>query len=347
VTRHRIVTEDLEEIAGAPLPFEAFAGGTVLVTGASGIVASYVVETLLHLNDTRRNGTRVLALVRDREKATRRFAHYQGRKDLELVVQDVCLPPAVAGPVDFVVHAASHASPKHYGSDPVGTLAPNVLGTHHLLELARERRSKGFLFLSGGEVYGTLDPTAPATKETDQGKVDPMLVRSCYAESKRMGEAMCAAWSHQHRVPARVARLYHTYGPGMPLDDGRVFADFVADVVSGRDIVMKSDGSAVRAYCYLADAVAGLFTVLLRGAPGEAYNVGNDAAVVSVLELANRLVALFPGKRLAVIRQAPAPGYLASPIARTCPDLTKIKALGWAPRHSIESGFARTVASYS
>ncbi|MEZ0230866.1 MAG: NAD-dependent epimerase/dehydratase family protein [Planctomycetota bacterium] len=345
--RHPIVTEDLEEIAAAALPFDALSGATVLVTGASGILASYLVEALLHLNDARGAKLRVLGLVRSAEKARRRFAHYEGRADLELLVQDVCAPVRVASPVDFVVHAASPASPKHYGSDPIGTLRPNVSGTENLLELARAKKTRSFLFFSGGEVYGTVSPERIPTKETDQGLVDPMNVRSCYAESKRMGETLCKAWHHQHGVPAKVARIYHTYGPLMPLDDGRVFADFVADLVAGRDIVMKSDGSAVRVYCYLADAVRGFLTLLLQGAPGEAYNLANDEAGASVLELAERLVALFPEKKLAVVRQAPTPDYLASPIARTMPDVSKLRALGWRPRHSIESGFRRTVLSYS
>jgi UDP-glucuronate decarboxylase len=347
--RHPIVTEDLEEIAAAALPLDELSGATVLVTGASGILGSYLVEALLHLNDARGARLRVLALARSAAKARARFEHYAGRPDLELLVQDVCAPIAAPGPVDFLVHAASPASPKSYGTDPVGTLRPNVLGTENVLELARAKKARSLLYFSSSEVYGQVDPARVPTKETDVGLVDPMNVRSCYAESKRMAETMCVSWHRQHGVPARVARIYHTYGPRMPLDDGRVFADFVADLVHGRDIVMKSDGSAVRAYCYVADAVRGFLTLLLRGVAGEAYNLANDQAEASVLELAERLVALFPEKKLKVVKkvEAPSPGYMASIVPRTTPDVTKLRALGWAPRHTIESGFRRTVLSYA
>jgi nucleoside-diphosphate-sugar epimerase len=132
----------------------------------------------------------------------------------------------------------------------------------------------------------------------------------------------------------------------MKLDDGRVFADFVADIVHGQNIVMKSDGSAVRPFCYLADATVAFFTVLLRGDDGQPYNVGNDKSEVSIIELANMLVRLFPEKALKVIRQEHTPGYLKSKVSRNCPDIAKIRALGWEPVTTIEEGFRRTIRSY-
>ena len=162
---------------------------------------------------------------------------------MRLLVQDVCEPVALDEPIHFIVHAASQASPKYYGTDPVGTLSANVLGTYHLLNLAATHRVEAFLFFSSGEVYGQVAPERIPIRETDYGYLDPTDVRSCYGESKRMGETMCVAWAHQFGVPAKIVRPFHTYGPGMRLDDGRVFADFVADIVHDRDIVLKSDGA--------------------------------------------------------------------------------------------------------
>ena len=229
-----------------------------------------------------------------------------------------------AGPVavDFVIHAASQASPKFYSTDPVGTFAANIIGTWRMLETARDARSEGFLFFSSGEVYGHLeDPLVPVS-ETSFGYLDPVNVRSCYAEGKRGGETLCACWHSQFGIPAKIIRLSHTYGPRMDLSDGRVFADFVADVVAGRNIVMKSDGSARRPFCYLADAIEGIFTVLLHGNGGEAYNVGSDSEI-SILELAELLCRLFPERKCRVVRQERNPDdpYLVSP------------ALGGALRH--------------
>lgn len=347
MARSPVVAEDLERIAAAPLPWEELAGRTVVITGANGFLPAYMVETLLFLNETKRLDVRIVGVVRDREKAQTRFEGRLGDA-LSLLVQDASSPLKLDGPADFIVHAASQASPKFYGKDPAGTILPNVVGTYNLLELARTRKSKAFLFFSSGEVYGTLRPEQIPIKEAECGHVDPMNVRSCYAEGKRAGETLCVSWAHQHGIPAKIVRPFHTYGPGMSLDDGRVYSDFVADVVAGRDIVMKSDGAAIRPYCYLADATIAFFMVLLKGETCQAYNVGNPKAEVSVLELAELLAHMFPEKRLRVVKHIGPrpPGYLQSPIPRNCPDIAKIQTLGWAPMLGLESGFRRTVQFY-
>lgn len=345
---NRIVEEDLQAITSASLPWSKLHGKTVLVTGANGFLPAYLVQSLLHLGEGG-EGIRVLGLVRNEEKARQRFACFEGRSDLRLVVQDVSQPLELDEHVDFIIHAASQASPKFYGSDPVGTLSANVAGTGHLLELARQHEVESFLFFSSSEVYGQLTPEQVPTKEDEGGWLDPTFVRSCYAQSKRMGETMCVSWHHQFGVPAKIVRPFHTYGPGMSLDDGRVFADFVADIVSGRDIVMKSDGRATRAFCYLSDATIGFFRVLLEGENGQAYNIGNDRGKVSIGDLARRLVKLFPEKELQVVQQ-PVPaspsGYLQSAVSRSCPDISKARALGWKPTTGVEEGFKRTIESF-
>jgi nucleoside-diphosphate-sugar epimerase len=345
--RHPIVSEDLKRIVSAGLPWEQLFGKTVLITGANGFVPAYMLETLLYLNDTSNAGIRAIALVRNREKAMRRLGHLANRTDLTMVVGDV--RDAYRGPadVDFFIHAASPASPKHFSADPVGTFEANVTGTRHMLEVARDAKSEGFLFFSSGEVYGrAADPTVPV-KETDYGYLDPTNLRSCYAEGKRAGETLCACWHAQFGVPAKIVRISHTYGPGMALDDGRVFADFVADIVAGRDIALKSDGSARRPFCYLADATVAFFTVLLLGKSGEAYNVGSDREC-SILDLAETLCRLFPERNCRVIRQERKPDdpYIVSPVTGGHFDLAKIRSLGWEPTTGIEEGFMRTIKSY-
>ena len=342
-----VIAEDLRMIAGDGLAFESLRGKTILVTGANGFLPAYLVEALLHLNESRKLGLRVIGLVRSPEKAKARFASHLSRPDFSLDTQSLLEPLRFSGPIDVIVHAASQASPKFYGIDPVGTLAPNVLGTYRLLELAREKKSSDFLFFSSSEVYGQ-SAQAASLEENSYGVTDCMKVRSCYAESKRMGETMCVSWAHQYGVPVKVVRPFHIYGPGMASDDGRVFADFVADIVANRNIVMKSDGSAVRAYCYLADATRAFLTVLLNGQHGEAYNVGNPAAQASVLELAERLVRLFPERKLRVERITSGGGnaYLSSPINRLGPNVSKLESLGWHAVTGLDEGFRRTVESY-
>jgi UDP-glucuronate decarboxylase len=345
--RHWVVEEDLKRIAANDLPWERFFGKTVLISGANGFVPAYMLETLLYLNESSNAGIRVVAMVRNREKAMRRFAHLDGRPDLTVHVQDVRDPYAGPTSVDFVIHAASQASPKFFGVDPVGTFEANVIGTQHMLRLAQEAGSEGFLFFSSGEVYGQPANTSVKVGEDDYGYLDPLEVRSCYSEGKRAGETLCACWHAQFGVPAKIVRLSHTYGPGMELNDGRVFADFVADIVEGRDIVLKSDGSARRPFCYLADATLAFFRVLLLGTAREADNVGSGMQC-SILELAETLCRLFPERGCEVVRQTRGKDdrYVPSPVQGFELDLSKIRALGWEATTGIEEGFRKTVESY-
>lgn len=348
--RHPIVQQDIDRILSIPLQWDAFDGATVLVSGANGFIPAFLIELFLRLNETKRfRPARILALVRNQQRTQQRFAAYAGRPDLAFIVQDVSHTTRVPQPVDYIIHAASQASPRFYGADPVGTWEANVLGAHNLLSLARVHHLKGFLFLSSGEVYGCVnDDAALALGESNFGPLDPTNVRACYAESKRAAETLCACSAHQWGVPTHIARLFHTYGPGMRLDDGRVFADFVADILAGRDITVRSDGNDVRSFCYLADAVAGCLTVLLRGKPGEAYNVGNEKCAVRIGELAGTLAGLFPEKGLRVVysNEDASAGYIRSPIRRSCPDTAKLRSLGWTPVTPIAEGFRQTVLSY-
>jgi nucleoside-diphosphate-sugar epimerase len=347
-SRNPVVEEDLNLIVSSTLPWERLFRKTVLISGASGFVPAYMLETLLYLNETQRAGIRVIALVRNYERAMERLGYLSERPDLTMVVQDVRDPYRGPKGIHFVVHAASQASPKYYRTDPTGTFETNVLGTLRMLETARAEESEGLLLFSSGDVYGNRQNPSLPIDEQSFGSLDPLNIRSCYGEGKRASETLCACWHAQFDVPAKIVRLSHTYGPGMRLDDGRVFADFVADIVAGRDIVLKSDGSALRPFCYLADATVAFFTVLLSGKSGEAYNVGSDSEV-SVLELAEMLCALFPERGCRVTRQDRRPNdpYVASQNSIGHFDISKIKSLGWEPRTTIYEGFRRTVESYA
>lgn len=347
-SRPIILEQDLQKISKADLPWDVFANKTFLITGANGFLPAYMIETLLYLNDTCRLGVNIIGLVRNKDRAEARFKPYLHRDDFQLKVQDVAQPLKHQGKIDYIIHAASQASPKYYGADPVGTLSANILGTHHLLELAREHEVESFFYFSSGEVYGELKEEQIPIKENFYGYLDPLQVRSCYAESKRMAENMIISFAHQFGVKVKIVRPFHTYGPGLRLDDGRVYADFVADIIHNRDLELRGDGLAVRSFCYLADATLGFFTVLLKGQNGEAYNVGNPGCSLSVIDLANCLTKLFKEKNLKVIQKTrpDQAGYIGSKVPVNCPDITKIAGLGWAPSVSITEGFARTVASF-
>lgn len=344
---NNVETADLELITKIyDIPWVELKDKTILITGASGFLATYMIKTLLYLNTSKLLNVKIIAICRNRERFQKTFSEYLNSDNIEFIEQDICQPLEIKKPVDFVIHAASQASPKYYESDPVGTLSANTTATMQLLEFAKVSNVKGFLYFSSCEVYGEVK-TIP-TKETDFGYLDPMAIRSCYAESKRMGENMCVAWSHQHGVPTKIARPFHTYGPGMKLDDGRVYADFVASVVKGNDIEVKSDGLAKRSFCYLADAVAGFWVVLLKGGNAQAYNVGNPEGEISIRDLANLVAGLSLEKKINVTfkQRDSSDGYTASPVSITCPDISKIKALGWKPITSLKDGFSKTIESY-
>lgn len=347
-TRNPIIQQDVARIAASDLPWSRFSGKTILVSGANGFLPAYLVETLTQLNEANGTGCKVIGLVRNAGKAQARFDHLLNRADFSLHVQDVCSPVTIDSKIDFVIHAASQASPKFYGKDPVGTLSANTIGTNNLLSLARDHKAEGFLFFSSGDVYGRSATPEVPTKEDVYGYLDPTDVRSCYGESKRLGETMCIAWSHQYGVPVQIVRPSHTYGPGMALDDGRVFADFVSNVVRHENILVKSRGTARRPFCYLADATLGYFTVLLKGADRQAYNVGNENCYLSVAELAGLLTGLFPERGLTVQFQPDftQPGYIQSTAQGGSLDSSKLRALGWDATTGAEEGFRRTVLSY-
>ena len=346
---NNIISEDLELISQSALPWHMFSGKTIMITGGGGFIGSYLVKSLLHIGEKFDLNLRVICVARKIESVNTRLSDYLNVKNFEVFLHDVSKPLLSNFPkANIIIHAASQASPKFYGIDPVGTLLTNSIGTMHLLDNALKNKSENFLFISSGEVYGAPINSNLLVNETDYGYLDPMDVRSCYAESKRLGETMAVAWGSQYDIHTNVVRLFHTYGPGLSLNDGRVFADFLADIVNNKDIVLKSDGDAQRSFCYISDAILGIFTVLLNGKKNEAYNIGNPDTEIAIKDLASLLVNLFPKKKLKVKFKTKTKNinYLQSPILRCCPSIDKIKRLGWSPKIDIKKGFTKTVKSY-
>lgn len=347
----RTINQDVETILRCDLPWDKLAGARIVVTGAGGFLGGYLTRTLLGLNASGRlaRPLTVVAMMRDIQTGSARFADVADAPGFELIQWDlntIAVPDL--GRTQYVLHAASQASPRFYGSDPVGTLLPNAVGTASLLEALRRGGSgKGFLFVSSSEVYGSV-PGEATLSETSYGVVDPATVRACYAESKRLGETLAVTWHQQYGLPTYIVRPFHTYGPGLQPEDGRVFADFAFNIVRNENIVMKSDGTARRAFCYVTDAVAGIFAVLLKGQVAIPYNVANPAAELSVMELAELLIRLFPEKNLAIERQfAAGPGYIPSAYSRLIPDVGRLQSLGWKAAVGPEEGFRRMIKAYA
>lgn len=349
ITGNCIIDNDISEIISENLNWSYFAGKTILVTGANGMLPAYIVYTLIGLNESilKSNPCKILALVRNREKSLLKFENFIKRDDFSLLVKDVSTFSACEEKIHIIIHAASQASPKYYGVDPVGTLKANTLGTMNLLELARKNCVKKFVFISSGEVYGVLDGSKKNIDESYTGNVDITNVRSCYAEGKRMGENMCVCYSHQYNIHVNMLRLCHTYGPGCAIDDGRVFGDFVQDVVNNRDICLNSDGSAKRSFLYVTDMIRALFYILLNAKTNEAFNIASEKET-SILDLANLLCSLFPEKGLKVklSENKQIRGYIKSASTNASYNIEKLKSLGWNEKVSVREGFKRMILSY-
>ena len=332
-----IIQEDLQRMRQSGLPWERLDGKTVLVTGATGMLASYVTWLLLSLREQAGIRVSVIALCRDARKAKEYFGLFAGKPYFRLLLQDVCEPIACEGPVDYVFHLAGNASPFFINSDPVGIMKCNLQGTMNVLEFARACRAKKVLFASTREVYGKNEE-ASRLDEQAFGTLDPLDDRSCYPESKRAAETLLKSYYLQYEIPFNVVRVAHAYGPTMKLEhDGRVMADLMGDAVAGRDIVLKSCGEAVRAFVYVTDAVVGMFTVLLLGVAAKAYNLANETEPVSIKELANILAE--QRKLQVVVSEGEQKGYCA--YRRTALDTSALEQLGWKLEVSFEEGISR------
>ena len=344
---NEIIINDINEIVhNKQVDWKQLFGCTVLVTGATGILGSYVVFVLMLLNSKYASDIKIIAVSRSKERADKLLSKYNDSDNLVCVFQDVCNPIDLSGKIDYIFHAASNASPKFYNIDPVGIIDANVIGTRNILNLAKEKNVKSMIFFSSGEVYGSSEQDKLLT-ETNYGYIDINNIRNCYSESKRLGEIMSVSWSHQYNVPVKIARLFHTYGPSMVLDDGRVFADFIKNIVLGNNITIKSSGESLRAFCYINDAIIGLFLLLLKGENKEAYNIGNPDQEITIKNLALKLINLVPDKKLDVVFEKHENiNYLASPLNRNCPDIFKLSQLGWSPSITLDDGFLRVIKSF-
>lgn len=350
----------------ADLPWSRLDGKTVLVTGATGMLASYVCWLLLSLREQAGVRVSVIALCRDAGRASELFGAFTGKPYLRLLIQDVCETISLEESVDYVFHLAGHASPHHINSDPVGILRANLQGTLSVLEFARAKKvGGGVVFASSREVYGRND-AVPALDEQAFGVLDPLDDRSCYPGSKRAAEALLRSYYLQYGIPYYILRIAHAYGPTMRLEgDGRVMADLLADAVAGRDIVLKSTGEAVRAFLYVTDAVLGMFAALLLGPPASVYNLANETEPISIRALAQLLAArrglrvivpAVPGEaclsgelgqkdRIVFVPSESddtgRKGYCAYP--RTALDTSALESLGWEPLVGLEEGVGRVL----
>jgi nucleoside-diphosphate-sugar epimerase len=347
-----IIQKDIGEILKVKLPWPSLSGKQVLITGAAGMLAAYIVDTLLLLPKyLGGDPPRVTALVRDRNKAEKRFSGHLGNPNFKLRTDDICknLDAAAFSGIQVIIHAAS--IPRPDGKRPVDVMAPNVLGTWKLLELARELPDfEQFIYFSSGIVNGeNIKSDIPISEDMffSSSCTSP---GACYSEGKRAGEAICLSFMNQYGIPVKMLRYFGSYGPGMDLyNDPRAFTAFVKNAVCGEYIVLHSRGEETRFWCYIADATEAFFRVFFAPAYGEAWNIANDEAGCMIRELAQTIGELAPDRTISVqIGQGKAPaGYTPFKSQQiTVPGIQKLRQLGFSPRISIREGLKRTIGAH-
>lgn len=344
----QIFKEDLEYINNVDfVDWKKLENKTVLVTGGTGLIGYYFINALLFRNLTMQSNIKVIALVRDLDKANKMY-NVQLKTDcgLKFIIGDVEEVHAIEEQIDFIMHGASPTASNFFVEYPVETIKTAVQGTINMLEFAKRKEVQGFVYLSSMEVYG-----APQTDdlifEYQATTVDTMSVRSCYPEAKRLCESLCVSYASEYNVPANAIRLAQTFGPGVPKGDNRVFAEFARCAMQGKDIVLQTAGTSKRCYLYNADAVTSILTIMTVDVKGEIYNAANSDTYCSIVEMA-RMVAEELGKDNTKVivptdgkheRKFPPPHMLNL-------DSSKLQALGWKATRDLKEMFKRMVEDF-
>lgn len=354
-----VIKSDMKEIFCHHVNYNNLKNQTVVLTGAYGMLASYITYFLMFLNKEHSYNMKIIVMVRNKEKFYNLFrtCEYFNEKDIKVIEYDFSSLYSFDYDdikADYIIHTASFASPNYYALKPVEVLMPNIFGTRFLLDFAYKSNCKGFLLFSSGDVYGDFSCRSDVmdgalVSENLYGCMDPLDIHSCYSESKRMAETMCYSFFKEYDVPIKIARIAHTYSPTMNIDsDPRVFSSFVKNIIEKKNIVMYSDGKSKRCFTYITDAVAAYFKILLEGKSGEAYNVCNTEEFYSIRELAEMLVGLYPEYKLGVEykQRSSSESYTENNLQSVKSFITdngKLKDLGFGFKVSAKDGFKRVV----
>lgn len=335
--------EDLKDVADLSLPWEKLRGSSILITGATGMIGRFLSDVLMFKNEREELSCNLYVTGRSMEKLQARFSEYKGSPFLHLVEMDINIGNFPDLPsMDYCVHLASSTHPVAYAIDPIGTITANIIGTRNLLEFAHSHNCKRFAFASSNEIYGENRGDTELFKEDYCGYIDCNTMRAGYPESKRCGEALCQAYIRQKNMDIVIPRLTRSYGPTLLSSDTKALTQFLRKGLAREDIVLKSEGTQYYSYTYVADAVSGLLTVLLKGECGEAYNIADLASDIRLKDLAGIIAK---EARTKVVFDLPdeveKAGFSKATKARL--DSSKLQKLGWKAHYTIEEGIRRTM----
>ena len=338
VCNNPLYAEDVAYVSSLPLEWDKIRGKSFLISGASGLIGSFLADVLMTLGNVK-----VHALGRNIETAKSRFSDYIGDDRFTFTAHDINTPlPDSNGNFDYVIHLASNTHPIAYSSDPVGTITANIIGLNNMLTFAKSHGTERFVFASSVEVYGVNRGDAEYFTEDYCGNIDISKARSGYCEAKRCGETLCQSYIQQYGLDIVIPRFARTYGPTMSKSDSKAIAQFIMKGAEREDIVLKSEGNQLFSYSYVADAVSGLLTVILRGENGTAYNIADSESDITLRELAG-IIAEYSGRKVVfeLPDESEKRGY--SPAVKAVMDASRLKSLGWSAHYGIRQGIARTL----
>lgn len=343
---HPLYQEDLRAIASfAAIPWEKLKGSSILLSGATGMIGSLLIDTIHFKNEGEGLNCQIIALGRSTEKARSRFGHCWDSPLFQFVECDINKAETMPADAkaDYILHMASNTHPVAYATDPIGTITANIIGTQNMLDLAERCHARRFLFASSNEIYGENRGDTELFDESYCGYIDCNTLRAGYPESKRCGEALCQAYKKQKEMDVVIARLTRSFGPTLQLSDSKALTQFLKNGLNQENIVLKSAGTQFFSYTYAVDAVTGLLTVLLKGENGDAYNVADAACDIQLKDLA-ALIAKSAGTQ--IIYDLPdateAIGFSKATKARLNGD--KLKSLGWRLSVNLKEGIRRTLS---
>lgn len=332
----------------AEIDWDRLRGSSVLITGATGLIGGCCVRFLLERNRMSHDGIRVYALVRNAAKARMIFEGFGVGDGLNYIESDLVSCDIPYHHFDYIIHAGCPTASDYFLKCPVETVEAIVLGTRNMLNIARETRCRSFVYLSSMEVYGCGNPARGLDRklsEEDVGNINPLSIRSCYPESKRMAELLSCTYAQEFDMQVCIARLAQTFGVGVSFSDNRIFSQFARCAIGGNDIVLRTSGASTRMYNYTTDAVTAIFTVLLKGETAHAYNVANENTYSSVLEMAHFVANRFSNGRSQVRIEldpnAPYPPEHHLPL-----DTTALRRLNWSPTIDLPEMFERFIAYF-
>ena len=342
--KNELYMDDISYVAALNLPWEKLQDKSLMLSGATGMIGSFLVDVVLEKNLVDGLNCTVYALGRNEEKAKARFSKFAADPHFVFIPYDVKLPfeRRDLGTVDYILHLASNTHPMQYSTDPIGTITTNIIGVQNLLDFAVEHHATRFAFASSNEIYGENRGDVEFFDESYCGYINSNTMRAGYPESKRCGEALCQAYKTQKGLDVVIPRPTRSYGPTMLMSDTKAISQFIKKSILGEDIVLKSAGTQYYSYTYVSDAVSGILTVLLKGKSGEAYNIAEEHSDIMLKDLAT-IIASIVGKK--VVFEIPdaveAAGYSTATKARL--DGHKLQALGWKPKYDIKTGMERTI----